>query len=163
MDGKELDKVMAFDTLFTTNHIQMMKVLMTYLDPYIQKTLAMYIKIMELQYTFSFFHTYPNASMQGFPHEESFNTEKLLNEMLPFCTPSEQNNLSQIKGMFQNFASMQEMMQMVQSMKELFPEGEGNGQGDISGILSALGGMAGLSPDGMDLSMLMNLFQANKE
>lgn len=37
MDEKGQDKVMAFDTLFTTNHLQMLKVLTSYLDPAAQK------------------------------------------------------------------------------------------------------------------------------
>ena len=162
MDREEQDKVMAFDALFTTNHIQMMKVIMTYLEPRIQKSIAFYIKFMELQYTLSFFRMYPNASMKGLPHEETFSTEKLMNEVLPYCTPSERESLINIKNTLQSFTNMQEMMQMLQTMKELFPDSEGPFAGDASGILSGLAGMGG-NDGGMDFSQILNLIQAMKE
>lgn len=162
MDREEQDKVMAFDALFTTNHIQMLKVFMTYLEPRVQKSIAFCIKLMELQYTFSFFRMYPNASMKGLPHEETFSTEKLLDEVLPYCTPSERESLKSIKNTLQSFTNMQEMMQMLQSIKELFPDGKGPFSGDASDILSGLTGM-GSTDGGMDFSQILNLIQALKE
>lgn len=168
MDREAQDKVMAFDALFTTNHIQILKVFMTYLEPRIQKNIAFYIKLMELQYTLSFFRMYPDASMTDLHQEETFSPEKLLNEILPYCTPSEQENLTNIKNTLQSFTNMQEMMQMLQSIKELFPEGEspfsGEGlfSGDASDILSHLTG-AGGNDGGMDFSQILNLMQAMKE
>ena len=49
MDSNEYNKVIAFDTLFTTNHIQMLKVMLPYMDNKAQKSLAVYIKFMELR------------------------------------------------------------------------------------------------------------------
>lgn len=67
MEEKELDKVAAFDTLFTTNHIQMCKVLLSYLPAPYQSTLAVYIKLAELNYTFSFLKRHPRAYLGSFP------------------------------------------------------------------------------------------------
>lgn len=163
MEGKEQDKILAFDALFTTNHIQMMKVLMTYLEPSVQRTIAIYIKLMELQYTLSFFRMHPNAYLQGLPREDHRNTEKLLDEMLPYCAPSQKEQFLQMKNTFQSLHQMQEMMEMVQSMKELFPEGEGPMQGDLSDLLSGLTAPKKDSGGGSDLSQIINLFQAMKE
>lgn len=159
MDEKGQDKIMAFDTLFTTNQIQMLKILVSYMDPSAQKSIAVYIKFMELQYTLSFFHTYPNASLKKLPREESFDASKLCDEILPFCAPSEREQLNNMKNMFHNFTNMQEMMQMMQMMKELFPEGESPFGGDPADILSGLSGMEGMNASGMDLSQIMNMFQ----
>jgi len=156
MDEKELGKVTAFDTLFTTNRMKMLKILLTYLAPSSQKNLAIYIKLMELQYTISFFQKYPYASLGSLPHEESFDTMKLCDEILPLCAPGEQEKIKQMRTMYQNFENMQEMMQMIQMMQEMFPEGApfggGNGEGD--GGMDFLSGLAG-----MDFSQLANLFQ----
>lgn len=158
-DKKEQDKVAAFDTLFTTNHLQMLKVLVTYLEPSIQKSIAVYIKWMELQYTLSFFRLYPGASLEAPPHAEAKNPEKLCEEMLPYCSPSEKERLLNMKGMLQNFSNMQEMLSMLQTMKELFPEGEAPFSGDMSDILSGLSGMGRSDSNSFDLTQIMNLFQ----
>ena len=141
MDEKGQDKVAAFDTLFTTNHIQMLKVLLTYLEPSAQRSIAVYIKWLELQYTLSFFRRYPGASLKGLPREEGFDATRLCDEMLPYCAPREKNQLQSMKSMFQNLSNAQEMMEMMQTMKELFPEGENPFQGDAADILSGLSGM----------------------
>ena len=57
-----VDKVLAFDTIFTNNHIKMLKVLLSYFDPAIQKTLAIYIKFLELNYTMEYFRRHPNCT-----------------------------------------------------------------------------------------------------
>ena len=53
MDSNEHSKVIAFDTLFCTNHIQMLKVILPYMDNQTQKSMAIYIKFLELNYTIS--------------------------------------------------------------------------------------------------------------
>lgn len=125
------EKIIAFDTLFTTNQIQMLKILLTYLEPSQQKSIAVYIKFMELQYTISFFNKHPSSSAR-FPKEESFNAARLCDEVLPFCSPSEQEKLIGMKNMYQNFENMQEMMQMIQMMQDMFPESENPFGGDFS-------------------------------
>lgn len=156
MEEKELHKVMAFDTLFTTNQIQMLKILLTYLAPSSQKSLAIYIKFMEFQYTISFFQKYPNASLMGLPKEEKPDTLKLCDEILPFCQPGEQEKITQMRSMLQNFENMQEMMQMIQMMQEMFPEGVpfGDINGESGGGFDFLSGLSG-----MDFSQFSDLFQ----
>lgn len=161
MDEKGQDKIIAFDTLFTNNHIQMLKILVSYMDPSTQKSIAVYIKFMELQYTLSFFRMYPNAALTQLPREESFDTTKLFDEILPFCAPEEQARMNNMKNMVQNFTNMQEMMQMMQTMKDLFPEGENPFQGNAADILSNFPGMDGMNTSGIDFSQIMNFFQNN--
>ena len=62
MDEKEQDHVAAFDMLFTTNQLQLMKVLLPCLSPSMQKYFAIYIKYQELQYTISYFRGLPILS-----------------------------------------------------------------------------------------------------
>jgi len=147
------EKIIAFDTLFTTNHIQMLKILLTYAEPSQQKTMAVYIKFLELQYTLSFFRQYPSSPM-NFPKEEKLNAAKICDEILPFCNPSQQEMVNNMKTMYQNFENMQEMMQMIQMMKELFPDSDNSPDGNP---LSMLSGMFG--SDGMDMSGLFEMFQ----
>lgn len=156
------EKVAAFDTLFTTNYIQMLKILLTYMEPSQQKSIAVYIKFMELQYTISFFNTHPASALPEFSHEDSFNAIKLCDELSPLCSHTQQESLKRMKDMYQNFTNMQEMMQMMQMMKEMFPQGTGeDGEGN-SDFLSGLMGMSGM-PDmsGVDLSQIFEMFSSN--
>ena len=55
MDTTDQNKVAAFDTLFSNNHIQMLKIILPYMDNQTQKSMAVYIKFLELNYTIDFY------------------------------------------------------------------------------------------------------------
>lgn len=158
MEEKEFDKVTAFDTLFTTNHIQMYKVLLAYLPPSFQKTLAVYIKLSELYYTLAFFNRHPRASLcgssfsprQDFSYTDSEGFSRLFDDISPYLSPGEQNRFAQIKNMMQSMKNMQEMMEMMEMMKSLFPEGMGTFTGD---------GMPNMPDMNFDPSMLAQVMQ----
>lgn len=157
MEQHKQDKIMAFDTLFTTNHIQILKILLAYVDSSMQKNLAVYIKFLELQYTLSFFRSYSSSALPGLCHEKDFNIANLCDELLPLCSHDGQEQLKQMKNMFQSFENMQEILQMVQTMKDLFPDSENIFGTDPSALFSGLSGMPDIS--GMDMSQLFEMFQ----
>ncbi len=126
-ESKKPDKIQAFDTLFTNNHIQMYKILLPYFEPPMQKHIAIYIKYMELQHTLSYFRLHPYAVM---PKEEHAETVQICREILPFCSSSEKESMEKIIEMFSNLKNAQEMMETVNMMKEIFPEGFSFGDGD---------------------------------
>lgn len=154
MSEQEQDKVAAFDTLFTNNHIQMLKLLLPYLDLSLQKNLAIYIKYLELQYTMKFFQHFPNLHLSPLKKQEAPELGNLCEEFAPYCTEQEKKRFDHMRQMYQTFVTYQEMMEMIQMMKELFPEGEGGISPDM---LSSLGSMKGM--EGMDLSTLFSMFQ----
>lgn len=158
MGNQEQDKIVAFDTLFTTNHIQILKILLTYMDASMQKKLAVYIKFLELQYTLSFFKTYSASALPGFYPQNSLNISALCDEILPLCSHTGQEQLKQMKNMLESLESMQEMLQMIQTMKDLFPENDNPFGADPSALFSGLSGMPDIS--GMDMSQLFEIFQA---
>lgn len=159
MEGKDTGSVSAFESLFTTGRMQMLKVIASWLPPSRQAGFAVCIRLMELQYAFSLLRNPPRAlsSTAGRLSADFFsgdNTEamELLDELLPYGSAEEQKRIRDIKNVLQNFARMKEMMSMVEMMKELFPEGfgaDGDNPGDI------LSGLAGAS--GMDLSAIFNV------
>ena len=153
MTEKGQEKIIAFDTLFTTNQIQMLKILLTYVEPSHQKAMAVYIKFLELQYTLTFFQQYPSSPLK-FPKEEKLNATTLCDEILPFCNPSQQEMLNNMKNIYQNYENMQEIMQMVQMMKELCPEGDNSNDANPMSMFSGLFGS-----DGMDMSALFEMVQ----
>jgi hypothetical protein len=104
-----------FDLMIHTPFLQMSKLLIPYLPPKNQRTLAIYIKFMEFQNTISSFHAFKN---------NAFNTQDVLNEIRPYL-PSDMfdsiDNLMNMMSMMELFQNMSETadldpMEMVQNM-----------------------------------------------
>ena len=178
MDSKHSDRVMAFDALFTTNHIQMLKLLLSYMEPSVQGRLAVYIKFLELQHTLQLVQKHPAASIplcSELARPESGLTG-LLDEMIPFCSPSERENLQNIRNLYRNWENMQEMMQMFEVLQEISPElfsgggmsgntennGESGGAPDFLNMLSGLGG-ADMAQMMETMQTMQGIFNANNE
>ena len=120
MDEKEQDHVAAFDLLFTTNQIQIMKILLPCLTPSIQKYLAVYIKYQELQYTLSCINN-PSFLIYNTTIGQPDSFQKLIPSLLPYCTEKQKEMIQQfeqILSSMETYREMMEMMQMMQSMSE---------------------------------------------
>lgn len=133
MDEQTSKTITAFDSLFTTNRIQMLKILLPWLAPGQQSGFAVYIKLLELQYTLTFLRRHPDTRLLGngkqlsadFFQGDNEDTLKLLDELLPFSSQEDRSRIENMKSMMANFRKMQEMMDMMKMMQELFPEGMG--------------------------------------
>lgn len=141
-DKDNCDKILAFDSIYTNNHIQMYKLLLPYFEPEMQKKMAIYIKFMEFQYTLSYFKNHPYACQ---PRQPMPDTDALCKELSPYCNREEKQKLDRFARYSSSVKNAQEMMEMAAMMKDMFPEGapfpaDGDGSSmDISQILSMLG------------------------
>lgn len=173
-----MDKVTAFDALFTNNQIQKLKVLVSYVDSPLQRQLAIYIKFLELKYTMDLFRHYPELSVSPLPHESPPEPARLCQEFAPYCSPQEQRQLGQFASMLQTLSHYQEILEMVQMFQEMFPEGmsfpgkepsgttDGDEGGSASGsspdmMAAGLGSLFGENmPDLSQLMSMMNMMQS---
>lgn len=151
MAENKQDGIAVFDTLFTNNHICMMKLMLPLLSPTMQKGIAIYIKYQELQYTLQYFSKHPRGLIGANSTDSSNSTDTIFDSMLPYCTAKEKQNITQVRNMMQTMQNMKNMMEMMETMKELFPEGfAGGGEGmdfsQMSEMFSAFGG-GDISPD----------------
>jgi len=170
------DKVTAFDSLFTTNHIQMLKILLSFLKPPLQGKVAVYIRFLEFQYTLRFFTENPYAavfsagSVPPSPFSGSGDAggfSALFDEMLPYCDMREREQLRNLQNMLKNMENMQQMMQMVQMLQEVFPSNGDAGSGfpgdsDDSNTEPVFpGGFSGMQTDELMqmAEMMKELFQ----
>lgn len=123
METKKNEQIYAFDSLYTTNHIQMLKILLPCLNPPLQKNLALYIKFLELRYTISFLNAHPYAiSGCGFDKEHR-GQEIPIDDLLPYLTPQEAESFKQLQksmDMMKQFSNMQKNME---ALKGILPEG----------------------------------------
>ena len=143
MDKKQTDKIAAFDTLYTTNHIQMLKILVPVVGKEFRHKLAIYIKYMEFQYALSLAKSSPlSFGLCSESGSSSVDFSEICDELFPFCTEKEQamiQNLKNMQGALKQYKELEAAMSM---MKELFPEGT-NFSGNAG--FSDMGG--GFSPD----------------
>jgi len=165
MEEQGSKTIAAFDSLFTTNRIQILKILLPRLAPEQQCGFAVYIKLLELQYTLTFLRNRPSARLFGdgkrlsanFFQGDNSDTMELLDELLPFSSPEGRAKIENMKNMLNSMKKMQEMMEMIQMMQELFPEGTG-GDNPMD-FFTGMSGMSGM-PDmsNMDISSLLQMF-----
>lgn len=140
-ENKQPDKIQAFDMLFTTNHIQIYKILLPYFEPSMQKQLAVLIKYMEFRYTLTYFKNHPYAYQ---PKEDSSDTEAVCKEILPFCSSSEKEKIRKMLEVSSSMKNAKEMMETMSAMKELFPDGfsfgeNGDGAPDLMQMFQMFG------------------------
>lgn len=166
-----MDKVTAFDALFTNNQIQKLKILISYVDSPMQRQLAIYIKFLELQHTMELFRRSPQLTVSPASQEGPPDPARLCQEILPYCSPKEQSQLNQFASMFQAMNQYQEMMETVKMFQEMFPEGMSFPGGEAAGSTDGseegadgaspdmmAAGLGGLFGGGMpDLSQLMSM------
>jgi len=140
------DHVLAFDTLYTNNHIQMLKVLLPHLPRKQKNEFAVFIKYMELQYTIALSKkTKHQINICTASTEDTSDISSLIDELQPYCTEQERKTFSHMAETFQTL----HMFQDLQKYKDLFatmstPEDSstGNANPDISQMLKNM-----LSPE----------------
>ena len=121
--NEEATNVMAFDALYTTNQIQKFKVLLPYIEPSMQKHLAVYIKYMELQYTMKYVRKHPfQISGCSVPSDENPDLRSLCRQLSLYSSPEEIRQLEQLQNMLQTMETMQEMTQTMSALQEIFPD-----------------------------------------
>lgn len=113
---------MAFDALYTNNQIQKLKVLLPYIEPSMQKNMAIYIKYMELRYTMDLFRKHPFQICSASEEVKKPDMKKVCCELKPYCTETEVKQLEQMESMFQTMEMYQEMSQTMSAMQEMFPD-----------------------------------------
>lgn len=158
MDEKESNKIKQFNEIFSTNTLNKLKVLYSYLPYSSKKGLALYIKIEELKIVLSnnipliascsgtkeTTNIYPNDADNSAPNNTTL--LQLCADLLPYCTAAEKEQLQQLQNLINSFENMQEMMQTIQLIKELMPEPE-EGNTDTASFFGS----------DMDISQIMNI------
>lgn len=161
MEGKGAELVNAFDAAYTNDRIRMLKILFSRLPAAGQRPLALCIRYLELQHVLRlrsvsqpFAQGQPDASpssgalfSDGLFSGDTSEALELLDELLPYAASAERARIEDLKNMLSGMEKMRETVEMMQMMKELFPEGF---SGDGEAPADLLSGMAGMV--GMDLS-----------
>ena len=124
MENNASEKINAFDSLFTTDHIRMLKILLSRMNPPLQGKFAVYIRFLELSYTMHFFTQNPfagwssaglslfSAQKEDSPFSGNLSDAlQVMEEILPFCDFTERETIQSLKNTLQSVENMQDMFQ----------------------------------------------------
>lgn len=176
MEDIRSDSILIYDSCFTNNSIQMLKILLPCLDTSLQKYLALFIKYQEFQYIRQCYDSpvlLKNTCYDPYSRPVVFDFDKVCEQLLPFCSPTEKQQFTQIHNLYQTYQNIKNMMDMMEMMKDMFPDGmesftgSTNAENPFSGfssflnpdILASISGM--MNNGSMDIGQMADLFHNN--
>lgn len=114
-EKSEIDPVIAFDTLYTNNRLQILKIILPYIDEKMQLFLAIYIKLSELIIAFHFAKT---VSCDSYKHGKEADLSKIIKYISPYLSDAENDLMNQFSSMQENMEQYKQMAQMMQMMND---------------------------------------------
>ena len=112
MEDWTINQMTPFDCRIATQSLQLTKLLIPYLPRETQRIMAIYVKFMEFQNTWSSFRAF---------RQKSHTTQDIFQELRPYMPPSACDSID-------NIMNMMSMMEMMQSMQNT-DSGESSGFG----------------------------------
>ena len=103
MEDWTINQMTPFDCRIATQSLQLTKLLIPYLPRETQRIMAIYVKFMEFQNTWSSFRAF---------RQKSHTTQDIFQELRPYMPPSACDSMD-------NLMNMMSMMEMMQSMQEM--------------------------------------------
>lgn len=152
------DYVLAFDHFYTTNHIQILKSLIPFIEGEQSSMLPVIIKYMELQYTLSLIQKgnkptgeagiYACSKGQGEKDAKGLenNIEQIYNAVHRYLAPNEEKEFSQLLSAMRTMKNMREMQQMLEMLQSLNPDSDANGAAGFGNL---------------DINEIMQMFNQN--
>lgn len=153
MKENDNDFVTMFDNFYTTNHIQILKALIPFVQSDSYFNLPVLIKYMELQHTITVTSTqqkpaYPTSILQNSVSQTEptilgfslRHLEDIYSAISHYLEPGEAKHIEEIFNLSKTISQFQEMQQMMSIFKDLSPEidGENPNMNDIMSLLQNL-------------------------
>lgn len=126
------DAICAFDTLYTNQQIQMLKLAMPLLPSVYRSFLAIYIKFLELQYTMKMAGSLQfrqNKEEEEAPFSlDARSLDQYFQNIMPYLSDDDKGKLQKIKNMLQTMEQFKQMRPILEMMSQTSE----NGQSDDS-------------------------------
>ena len=135
------NKTFDFDLVFSNSNLQLLKVLFPMMPPENRPVMALMIRCMEFRQTL---YTLNHGSYGYLLNLNPLpGGDALWDYLSPYLSESQKQEFDHVRQVFQQFHQMQDMMEMANELKDLFPE-EMDSQGmDISHIMDLYTTMKG--------------------
>lgn len=100
-----------FDLEFQTKDLQIMKAMIPYMTPALQRMLAMFVKYQELQKTLVLFDGKAPAIQSCSIEDPQERMTQMLNDIKNYCTKQEKENIDLAINMLQVFSTYEQFFQ----------------------------------------------------
>lgn len=161
------DYVLAFDHFYTTNHIQILKSLLPFMDNDSFRMLPALIKFMELKYTLSqldkgtpgFTSGIRASSLDtdaGSNTDMAENLENIYKAIHKYLAPNEEKNFNQILSAIRTMKNVREMQQMMELFQTLNPDANSNM--DIGSVMENLSS-GSENANGLNINEIMEMMK----
>lgn len=120
--------ITPFDILTSSTQLQMMKLMLPYTPPAIQRMLAFYIKFLELKKTAEYFGLFGSAPSKDTFSKSSASVTEILEDLKPY--------LGKDAETIDMMLSAMSMMDMMKDMD--MPDLSGTDMGDLSGVMQMM-------------------------
>jgi len=120
MEENKTDEIFMFDTLYTTNQIQILKILFPFLPSQAKSKIAVFIKWKELEYAIAYEKSNLSSCDCKTPKPDF---DLLQKKLLPYCSNSEKNMLQQIFNMMSNMEKYKDILNILPLMESINSEG----------------------------------------
>lgn len=161
------DYVLAFDHFYTTNHIQILKSLLPFMDNDNFRMLPVLIKYMELKYTLSqvghgtpgFTNGIRASSLDNDTKSNSDmveNLENIYKAVHKYLAPGEEKSFNQILSAMRTMKNVREMQQMMELFQSLNPDT--NTTMDIGSVMENLSS-GNENTSGLNINEIMEMMK----
>lgn len=140
------DAIITFDTLYTTNEIQILKLALPLLSPQLQPYAALLIKCRELKYCLD---RLPKTKIEHTRLELSY-LDAFLDNALPYCNEKQSAAIRQLKQLKHSI----DMFDKMKGMMSLFSADDAD---DLSSLFQAFGQGSGMQPETSPEDMLRSV------
>lgn len=149
-----MDKIAAFDTLYTNNHIQICKLLLPLLPKDKQYFFAIFIKFLELQHTIQYGQ---KLLFQTENCNASINYQNLCQDVLPYCTQEEEHLVKKILELLKTMDTVNSLKPLMEMMNQFHMSGPEEGRDSSAFDFSSLFSMGDFFQGNMNSDILNNL------
>lgn len=140
------DAIITFDTLYTTNEIQILKLALPLLSPQLQPYAALLIKCRELKYCLD---RLPKTKIEHASFELSY-LDAFLDSALPYCNEKQSAAIKQLRQLKHSI----DMFDKMKGMMSMFNE---DGADDLSSLFQAFGQNSCTGPETSPEDMLRSV------
>lgn len=114
------EKIYVFDSLYTNEHIQMLKIIYSSLSPQAKQSFAPIIKYLEFKYTITLTKSgFPAGTNEKEQNDTVSMIQHIYEEIRPLLSETEKKQFSKIDeiyNMFQTFQQIQKTMEQFENM-----------------------------------------------
>lgn len=115
MTDSTCDPITAFDTLYTTNQMQILKILLPHLQKDMQPGIAIYIKLNEFLFSLRFSRDVKECSTPFTCNKEQ-DMQALISEISPYLNGNEKEMLQKLANMKDNMEQFKQISHLLQMM-----------------------------------------------